>query len=169
MTLSVQRQEHYDSERKTSVLSRQTWLVHLEPPNFSHFKFRSREAQALWSLVESWWILALKCVPVKLQKWRVSRDKWKFSDWVSTLGGCHLGYSLLIGRECRWPFYPLVPGLRIGQQEKGTEDLGGCELQVSVLDKLLDKVEVLPLSLSRSQLGAGLVVHFRASQILSEF
>lgn len=24
----------------------------------------------------------------------------------------------------------LVPGLKIGQKEKGTEDLGGCELQL---------------------------------------
>lgn len=47
VVLLVQRREHYDSERKMSVLSRQTWLVHLEPPNFSHFKFRSRETQAL--------------------------------------------------------------------------------------------------------------------------
>lgn len=45
----------------------------------------------------------------------------------------------------------------------------GCDPQVYVLDELLDKVEALPLSLYRIQLGTGLVVHFRASQTLPEF
>lgn len=46
----------------------------------------------------------------------------------------------------------LVPGLKIGQKEKGTEDLGGCELQLWAHGNLWGKVESsLPLVPYRSR------------------